>query len=91
MVYIFLLQSLKVFIAKFLRIYWSIICIVHKLNSRNADAAITMMEIKSIFKDTKKMSKIVEIVIPRYTLIFNNSFDSKWLNYNIEVKYLVLL
>lgn len=50
---------------------------MHKLNSRNADAAITMMEIKSIFKDTKKMSKIVEIVIPRYTLIFINSFNSK--------------
>ncbi|XP_043589813.1 uncharacterized protein LOC122570907 [Bombus pyrosoma] len=46
-----------------------LILYVHKLNSRNADAAITMMEIKSIFKDTKKMSKIVEIVIPRYMLL----------------------
>lgn len=47
--------------------------IVHKLNSRNADAAVTMMEIKSILKNAKKMSKIVEIAIPRYTLVFINS------------------
>ncbi|KAK1122953.1 hypothetical protein K0M31_008591 [Melipona bicolor] len=46
-----------------------LILYVHKLNSRNADAAVTMMEIKSIFKDAKKISKIVEIAIPRYMLL----------------------
>ncbi|KAK9310730.1 hypothetical protein QLX08_000044 [Tetragonisca angustula] len=46
-----------------------LILYVHKLNNRNADAAVTMMEIKSIIKDAKRMCKIVEIAIPRYMLL----------------------
>ncbi|XP_076237951.1 adenylate cyclase type 10 [Calliopsis andreniformis] len=42
-----------------------LILYVHKVNSRNVDAAATMAEIKSMFKDTKKMIKIINILIPR--------------------------
>ncbi|XP_076763166.1 adenylate cyclase type 10 [Xylocopa sonorina] len=46
-----------------------LILYVHKINSRNADAIITMTEIEDIFKDAKKLIKIVEIVIPRYIFL----------------------
>ncbi|KZC13508.1 Adenylate cyclase type 10, partial [Dufourea novaeangliae] len=41
-----------------------LILYVHKLNSRNIDAVTTLTEIKSIFREMKKMTKIVKLTIP---------------------------
>ncbi|CAL7939791.1 unnamed protein product [Xylocopa violacea] len=46
-----------------------LILYVHKINSRNADATITMTQIEDIFKHAKKMINFVKIVIPRYMLL----------------------
>ncbi|XP_076682511.1 LOW QUALITY PROTEIN: adenylate cyclase type 10 [Andrena cerasifolii] len=46
-----------------------LILYVHKINSRNIDAAATMTTIRSMFKDIKKMIKVVTLIIPRYMLL----------------------
>lgn len=46
-----------------------LILYVHKLNTRNIAATITIREIKNMFKYGKKMTKIVIITIPRYMLL----------------------
>ncbi|XP_015436066.1 PREDICTED: adenylate cyclase type 10-like [Dufourea novaeangliae] len=46
-----------------------LILYVHKLNSRNIDAVTTLTEIKSIFREMKKMTKIVKLTIPTYILL----------------------
>ncbi|XP_053973137.1 adenylate cyclase type 10-like [Hylaeus volcanicus] len=46
-----------------------LILYVHKLNSRNVDAAITMREIQSMFKKIKAMIKISKLIIPRYMML----------------------
>nr|XP_034172604.1 adenylate cyclase type 10-like isoform X1 [Osmia lignaria] len=42
---------------------------VHKINSRNVDATITMRQIEHMLKELKKTVKIVRIMIPRYMLL----------------------
>ncbi|XP_078052180.1 adenylate cyclase type 10 [Augochlora pura] len=46
-----------------------LILYVHKINSRNVDAATTLSQIKNLFKEMKTMTKIVKIAIPRYMLL----------------------
>ncbi|XP_026670077.1 LOW QUALITY PROTEIN: adenylate cyclase type 10-like, partial [Ceratina calcarata] len=51
------------------RIEGLLILYVHRTNSRNADSAVTMAEINTIFKNVKKVIKIVKIALPRYILM----------------------
>ncbi|CAK9807130.1 Adenylate cyclase type 10 [Anthophora plagiata] len=46
-----------------------LILYVHKINSRNTNVSVTIAEVKSTFKDVKKITKIVRIVMPRYMLL----------------------
>nr|XP_033321137.1 LOW QUALITY PROTEIN: adenylate cyclase type 10-like [Megalopta genalis] len=43
--------------------------LVHKLNSRNVDAATTLSQVKDIFREMKMVTKIVKITIPRYMFL----------------------
>ncbi|KOC60399.1 Adenylate cyclase type 10 [Habropoda laboriosa] len=66
-----------------------LILYVHKINSRNANASIIIVEAKNIFKDVKRMSKIVRIVIP--SVLLDDKISEKQGNETVkEIKENVL-